>query len=475
MKHFSKPAIDLKASTAVDAPARFTVCAVLMPHAPILVPAVGGKRGDAAAATCRAMRDAANCVLGCRPEALVLISPHSPRKRGAFGLWSGDRLEGSFEQFAAPQVAVSFPNDRRLADAIISGAQGRSLQTWAIRDRSLDHGALVPLWFLADAGWSGPIVILSLGYPAEGGLSDLGEAIAAAANSLQRRVAVIASGDMSHRLTANAPCGYHPRAHHFDQTFIRLLGNGEYRGLENIDPQLRECAAEDAVDSTLIAAAAVGWKADGHQVLNYEGPFGVGYGVAILFAKNPGSSDAETTPSTAAPPDGAVLPTLARQSVEAALRASSELPPPPTGDYLAARRGVFVTVCRRDGKLRGCVGTIVPVGADLMAETWRNARLAAFQDSRFPPVTAEELADLRFQVSVLHFLEAITSATELDPQRYGVIVSTGDGRRGLLLPGIQGIKTSEEQLLVARRKGGIDLDEPVALQRFQVDHFEEAV
>jgi AMMECR1 domain-containing protein len=108
-----------------------------------------------------------------------------------------------------------------------------------------------------------------------------------------------------------------------------------------------------------------------------------------------------------------------------------------------------------------------------VAETWRSARLAAFHDSRFPAVEAEELPDLRFEVSVLHSMEAVSSADELDPRRYGVVVSTKDGRRGLLLPAIAEIKTSGEQVGFARKKGRIGSNEPVMLQRFQVDHFEE--
>ena len=150
----------------------------------------------------------------------------------------------------------------------------------------------MPLWFLAEAGWAGPTVVLSLNYPEDGGLSKLGEAIAAAAHAFHRRIAIVASGDMSHRLTPNAPCGFHPQAHQFDETFIRLIRDGDYHEIGNIDPELRELAAEDAVDSTLVAAAAVDWRTTGHKVLNYEGPFGVGYGVAILFARTikPGRS-----------------------------------------------------------------------------------------------------------------------------------------------------------------------------------------
>ena len=449
------------------------VCAVLMPHAPVLVPTIGGARGGAAEASCRAMRSAAAAVLSCEPETLLLISPHSPRQPGAFGLWADDRLQGSFAQFGAPQVQVKLPNDRQLANMIAAEAKSRAVAVWSIHNYRLDHGALVPLWFLAEAGWTGPTVILSLSYAADGELTRLGEAIAAATSLVHRRVALIASGDMSHRLTVDAPGGFHPQAHQFDETFIHLVRAGNYQEIQNINPTLRELAAEDVVDSTLIAAATVGWHSVGHRLLNYEGPFGVGYGVAILFLENPKGSHSESNPASKAKREGDSLPGVAHQSVAAALLGNPEVAPVARGEYLEMQRGVFVTLRRSNGQLRGCVGTIRPVCANVVAETWRNARLAALQDSRFAPVAADELANLRFEVSVLHSIEAISTPAELDPRRYGVIVATGDGRRGLLLPGIADIKTTEQQLRLARQKGGVNPEETVTLQRFQVDHFED--
>jgi AmmeMemoRadiSam system protein A len=475
MNHIANATIDDGVRSRDVGRAQAVVCAVLLPHAPILVPAVGGARGSAsaAAASTQAMRAAAAALLSYRPDSLVLISPHSPRKPGAYGLWADDRLKGSFEHFGAPLTQVSLPNDRRLANALVVEAQSRSVAIWSISNYRLDHGALVPLWFLAEAGWAGPTIILSLNYSDDGGLTSLGEAIAAAANGLHRRIGLVASGDMSHRLTTNAPCGFHPQAHQFDEMFIHLVSAGNYRELQQINPDLRELAAEDAVDSTLIAAAAVGWLSDGHRVLNYEGPFGVGYGVAILFAERTERARVERNVPATDQRDGDALPGVARQAVWAALSGSSEDAPVANGEYLSSARGVFVTVRRRNGKLRGCVGTLVPVCADLVAETWRNACLAALKDSRFSPITADELADLRFEVSVLHSIQEVAAADELDPRRYGVIVSTGDGRRGLLLPGIESIKSRAQQLRLARKKGWIDLDEPVTVQRFEVDHFEE--
>jgi aromatic ring-opening dioxygenase LigB subunit/AMMECR1 domain-containing protein len=468
-----RPVVGKPAGSLGENQTAMVVCAVLMPHAPILVPEVGGKKGDAAQASCQAMREAVACVMSFRPETLVLISPHSPRQPGAFGVWAGERLRGSLAQFGASRANVSLPNDTRLAQAIVTEAKSRDLATWMIHDRALDHGALVPLWFLAEAGWVGPTIVLSLSYSEEGGLVELGEAIATAAYSSHRHIAIVASGDMSHRLKPNAPCGFHPQAHQFDETFIRLVRDGEYHQIRNIPPELRALAAEDAVDSTLVAAAAVDWRTTGHKVLNYEGPFGVGYGVAILFAEEPLLADLRLAPAANTNKEGLILPALARQSVTAALRGRSELPPAATGQYLSAARGVFVTMHDRSSGLRGCSGTFLPVCANLVAETWRSARLAAFEDLRFPPVKADELPNLRFDVSVLHSIEKVSSTDELDPARYGVMVCTEDGRHGLLLPAIAEITTGLQQLSFARKKGQIEPDEPMILQRFQVDRFEE--
>jgi len=446
------------------------VCAMLMPHAPVLVPAVGAERCAAVKSSCLAMQEVSARLLGNRPESVVLISPHSPRQSRAFGIWEGERLLGSFTDFDAPQLRIDLPSDTALIEAITSEAASHGLLTWRIPDQALDRGALVPLWFLTEAGWRNPTVVVSLNDPQRGDLTGMGQTIAAAAKKLRRRVGVVASGDLSHRLTINAPCGFHPQARQFDKRLLQLVRKGDYRNLARVDPAQRELAAEDAVDSAWIAAAASEWQNNGHELLSYECPYGVGYGVAILFTAGsgiPGKCNPRKQ-STAHS-----MPALARQSVTAALQGRLESPKSAWGGYFRKARPVFVTLRSLDGSLRGCAGTLSPVCGNLAEEIWRSARLAAFQDTRFPPVDKTELANLRFEVSVLHPLEPVLSSAELDPARYGVVISTEDGRRGLLLPGIPEIKDPEEQLNAVRHKGGIGWDEAVKLQRFEVDHFKE--
>jgi len=439
----------------------------LMPHAPILVPGVGRERLAEAAATTAAMTAVAEHAVAARPHTMVLISPHSPRRPGAFGLWQGPRLRGSLASFGSPEDRVDLPVDAGFVERLAREAARRGLKTWAIAREPLDHGAVVPLCYLAAAHWNGPTVVLSLNYPGEGGLEALGQAIVATAQDLHQRVAIIASGDMSHRLTRTAPGGYHPDAHRFDEAFIALLRDGSFRQLPRIDAHLQEEAGEDVMDSTLVAAAAADFRTDGHRLLSYEGPYGVGYGVAVLF--DPGAGG--TAPALMARYED--LPAVARRAVGAEFADAGENIPFQAAGLLTERRAVFVTLRHLQGELRGCRGRLAAKENDLVRETWQCAIAAAFHDYRFPPLTEPELAEMRFSVTVLGELESVVSPAELDPAVYGVAVAAVDGRKGVLLPAIAGIETVKQQLAIARQKAGIEPGEWVKLQRFRAKSYRE--
>jgi AmmeMemoRadiSam system protein A len=451
------------------------VFAGLMPHAPILLPSVARERLAEVAATMRAMATVSSHAMAAHADTVVLISPHSPRQPGAFGIWQTRKLRGSLEMFGSPEDRVDLPLDRAFAERLETTAARRGLRTWRIPGEPLDHGAVVPLCYLVSAGWKGPTVILSLNDTADGGCDELGEAIAATAQELNRRTAIIASGDMSHRLTSAAPCGYHPEAHRFDETFIALLRKGAFHDIRRIDASLQEVAAQDVADSTTVALAATGYRTDGHAVLSYEGPFGVGYGVAILFEPKDSDQRYASTKDTAGKTLSrfADLPALARCAVETQFRDGSKTPRDQAAGELTERHGVFVTLRTDSGELRGCRGTMRPIEGDLVQETWRNAVATAFQDHRFPPVQAEDLPQLRYSVTVLGELEPVASPEGLDPAIYGVLVSAADGREGCLLPAIAGIDSVEQQLAIARRKAGIAPDEWIGIQRFKARSFRE--
>ncbi|MBM4269142.1 MAG: AmmeMemoRadiSam system protein A [Deltaproteobacteria bacterium] len=437
-------------------------CAALMCHAPIVVPEIGGADADRCRTTTRAMQSVAEAVVAHVPKALVLVSPHAPRDRIRWGLVPSTRIEGSFARFGFPDVSVELPGGALQAAAVADCAARIGLECWAAPGADLDHGSLVPLTFLARAGWSGPTLIVSLPHPGADGEARMGEAIAEAARALGERWAMIASGDMSHRLAQGAPGGRHPLAREFDEEFVRRLDAGDYRAACAPDPEIRSIAAEDVVASTLVAASSVGFRNEGHAVFAYEGPFGVGYCEALLYTD--GSGGAHRVFDDEAPP--AALVDVARESIRAHA-AMQRYAPDPLPSPWAGPRAVFVTLRSPDGALRGCIGRLAPRTGVLADEVADCAIDAATRDGRFVPVQLEEVASLRIEVSVLGDPEPVDGPDRLDPARFGVTVLSGD-RCGVLLPGIDGVATPREQLAIACEKAGIAPGEPYAIERFTV-------
>ena len=188
------------------------------------------------------------------------------------------------------------------------------------------------------------------------------------------------------------------------------------------------------------------------EFYSYEGTFGVGYGIVAFSTKEKNDPCIK----------------LAEKTIEEYIRHGRrpELSEDIPKELLENRAGVFVTL-HKNGDLRGCIGTIEPVRASIAEEIISNAVSAATEDPRFRPVKESELEEIVISVDVLKPAEKILSISELDPQRYGVIVSRGF-RRGLLLPMLDGIDTAEKQVDIARQKAGIYKDEPYELHRFEV-------
>ncbi len=133
------------------------------------------------------------------------------------------------------------------------------------------------------------------------------------------------------------------------------------------------------------------------------------------------------------------------------------------------RAGVFVSL-KKDGHLRGCIGTFLPTQDNIALEIIENAVSAATRDPRFPPVTIDEVEKIDISVDILSPPEEVKDISQLDPQKYGVIVSSGF-KKGLLLPNLEGVDTAKDQVDIARRKAGIYPEEKVQLSRFEVKRY----
>jgi len=162
---------------------------------------------------------------------------------------------------------------------------------------------------------------------------------------------------------------------------------------------------------------------------------------------------------------------LARETIENYIKQGKiiTLPLDLPKEMINQKAGAFVSL-KKYGELRGCIGTFMPTQKNIAQEIIKNAVSAAVEDPRFSPVNVSELEDLTISVDVLSIPEEIKDISQLDPKKYGVIVSSGY-KKGLLLPDLEGVDTAEEQVDIAKRKAGIYPDEKVKLYRFEVKRF----
>ena len=450
------------------------VFAGIAPHPPIMVPEVGREAIAEVRNSIGAMAELTQRVIDSGAETVVLISPHAPLEAMAFVAYDGPKLYGDFSMFRSAEASVEAPLDAELLTEIARAAEQQSLVTLRILNTDLDHGTVVPLYFLQRNGWNGKVVALGYSFLSNEDHLRFGNCIRQAIATRRRPVAFIASGDLSHRLKPGAPAGFDPEAHRFDEAVVDAIQSGQPHRIASIDQDLRRLAGECGYRSMLVALGVAEDSELSCEVLSYEGPFGVGYLVAQLVAGYagvpPASSTVDRANETSAYPN---IPTLARHTIETFIRDGLIPPPEARTDLLSARAGCFVSIKTRNGDLRGCIGTIDPVKDSLAEEIIANAISAATRDPRFPPVRADELPTLKYSVDVLSAPEPCT-LEELDPKIYGVIVEDDLGvRRGLLLPNLQGIRTAAEQVEIASRKAGIAPASTVKLFRFRADRYSE--
>ena len=453
--------------------------AVIVPHPPLIIPTVGRGQERQVQATINAYRAAARQVADWKPEILVISSPHAVMYADYFHISPGAGASGSMASFGAPQTSLEVKYDTELRRALVQQAEAAGLQAGTLgeRDPSLDHGVFLPLYFLQEAGVDCPILRIGLS-----GLSplqhyQLGQCAAKAADKLGRRAVFVASGDLSHKLRDDGPYGYAPEGPVFDRRVTEAMASGDFLQFLTMDPALCDRAAECGLRSFQIMAGALDGLGVKPELLSYEGVTGVGYGIATFAVTGPDDSRRfavqceEIERTRLAERKAAEDPwvRLARLSLETYVRTGQRLHTLPDGlpqELTGKAAGAFVSL-HAHGQLRGCIGTTAPTTASVAWEIVQNAVSAGTRDPRFPPVGKDELNSLEYSVDVLGEPEPISSPAQLDVKKYGVIVSCGN-RRGLLLPDLDGVDTVEQQIDIARQKGGISTRETYALERFEV-------
>ena len=453
--------------------------AIIVPHPPIIIPTIGRGQEWEVQSTIDAYRAAVKQAAAWEPEVLIVTTPHLVMYADYFHISPGKGASGDMSTFGASQTRLEVEYDWELREEIIRQAEAANIRAGTLgeKDLSLDHGTFLPLYFLQEAGVDCPILRIGLSGFSPLEHYRLGQCIAKAVDKLGRRTVFVASGDLSHKLKDDGPYGYAPEGPVFDRRVTQAMADGDFLKFLTMDAGLCERAAECGLRSFQIMAGALDGLAVEAKLLSYEGTFGVGYGVATFtvtspdenrrFAKQCEEIERARLAERKAAEDPWVK--LARLSLETYVRTGKQLDTLPDGlpgEMTCRAAGAFVSL-HAHGQLRGCIGTTGPTTNSVAWEIVQNAVSACSRDPRFVPVRVDELDSLEYSVDVLGKPEAISSPAELDVKKYGVIVSCG-GRRGLLLPDLDGVDTIEQQIDIARQKGGISSREQYTLERFEV-------
>ncbi len=453
------------------------IATYIVPHPPLIVKEVGKGEELKIQDTIDAYISISKEIASIKPDTIIISSPHAQLYADYFHISPGALATGNLSQFGAIDVKAKVDYDELLINQITKEAEilGISAGIEGELNPSLDHGTMVPLYFLNQFYNEYKMIRIS-----PSGLSQLehyklGKLIQSVIPK-DKKVVWMASGDLSHKLKKHGPYGLAKEGPIFDKELTEALAIGDFLKLFTFDSHFVRKAAECGLSSFTMMAGVL----DGYQVepklLSYEGPFGVGYAVAkykVLekddtrkFDEIYSSNELKETDSIRIIEDPYVK--LARESLEYYIKHHKKMKIPENSldELINNKAGVFVSI-HKNKNLRGCIGTISPTTKSTAQEIIQNAVSAGINDPRFSRVKKRELPYLQYKVDVLFPPEPINSFSELDVKRYGVIVYQ-QYKSGLLLPNLDGIDTVEEQVSIALQKAGIKSDESYKMERFEV-------
>lgn len=456
----------------------------LSPHPPIIVDDIGGGEEKKAIKTIEGMKKLAIDIKNKAPSTIIVITPHGPLFTDAISISVDKDLNGDFGKFGYWDIKFNLTNNVKLAYKIIKKSLQANIQVAQINDEfakdyqvenKLDHGMLVPLYFVDKEYKNYEVIHITYGMLSPKELYRFGKVVKQALEEVDGDAVVIASGDLSHKLSDSGPYSYSPYGKEFDQKIVKILESGDMEGLVTFDLALGDKAGECGLRSLMILAGTLDGLKVQSKVLSYEGPFGVGYCTAILdivgesgvnLIEKIDNEEIRRIKDIRDNEDEYVK--LARKSLEYFIKTGEylDLPKGISQNLLDEKKAVFVTI-KKDGMLRGCIGSTEPTEKNIAIEIIKYAVNAGINDPRFDSVIEAELDTLVYSVDVLSSPEPISSKEELDIEKYGVIVNKGH-RKGLLLPNIEGVDSVEEQVLIALRKAGIREDDGYSMERFEV-------
>ncbi len=253
------------------------VFSAIAPHPPLLLPTIGKKEIKKVDKTKKAMERLEEELYISHPDVIIIISPHGTLFPQAFTLNTAPEYKTDLKEFGDISTKIKFKGEMGLAAKIDKACRDKNCPTTMITEKHIDHGVAIPLYYLTPHLQN--VSILPVGFS---GLDwkkhiEFGYIMKDQIMNTNKRVAIIASGDLSHALTTEAPAGFNPAGAEFDKKIQELFSNNNVAGMLQLDPKLVDNAAECGFRSALILMGALKGINYHYKNYSYEAPFGIGY------------------------------------------------------------------------------------------------------------------------------------------------------------------------------------------------------
>ncbi|MGM0379651.1 MAG: AmmeMemoRadiSam system protein A [Bacillota bacterium] len=462
------------------------VASYILPHPPVVIDKIGKNSIEDCKKTYNSLKKVAKEIKRISPDTVIVISPHGPIFSDAVTINSFENLKGDFKKFGHSSLKIQKQNDLDLMEEIYSEATIDNIPIAKIDqkfinkfdvNKTLDHGVMVPIYYLEKIYSDFNLIPINYGLLSSDKLYEFGMSIKKACNISDRKVVLIASGDLSHKLSNQGPYSFSKKGVEFDDKITQYLKENKIKEIIGMDNKLCKEAGECGKRSIDIMLGALDGLDYEMNFLSYEKPFGVGYSVVsytnlkkggkklykdILKQKNKKNKERINKED--------IYVKLARKTINKWVKEKEKLSIDELDlpkEMLNKRAGVFVSIKNSSG-LRGCIGTTGKgMEKNIALEIRRNAIQACSNDPRFPEVKPFELDDLKINVDILKESKPVDDLNELDPEKYGIIVSFKH-KKGLLLPRLDGIDTVDKQLDIALKKAGINKNSDYDVEKFEV-------
>ena len=446
------------------------IAGYLLPHQANLLLRQKSGEGEK---TLLAYKEVGEQIARLKPDTIIIVTPHMESYRDYVQIADGEVGSGRLSYRGRGEYKFRILYDKPLAKEIAmvcslsdfpAGMEGE-------QEGSLDHGTMVPLFFLNRSYSSFKAVRIGVS-----GLSlydhyRLGQLIARAVSSLGRKAVVIASGDLSHTHEVE---GHMEAAERYERTFLNSLARANFGALLNFSRRELHLSGECCQRPATVLAGVFDRENVEAKVLSKEVMGEVGLSVASFIPRGSNPSRAyldlylakEKMRIVTKRSQSDAVARLAYAALDYYVKERGRLPIPSwvPSSLRKERSGVFVSFYKF-GSPRGCLGTCFAREGNLANEIVSNTIASASSDPRYGEVRADELPYIEIKVDVLSRPERVNDPALLNPERFGLIVEHGE-KRGVLLPRLDGISSADEQLDVALKKGRFEKGENYSLFRF---------